>query len=192
MKYFLSFLTIACAVGTLSIYSCNQESSIQKTVNADTLTNDSLVKLGGYIVQTIGCSDCHSPKVAGPDGMKLDNQRLLSGYPGDRPVPAFKSVNGSVTANFDNTMTTGPWGTTFSANITSDATGVGNWTLERFSLAMTHGQFRGIKGSRKLLPTMPWQNFSHLSPEHIKAIFAYLKTVKAVNNNVPAYRPPVK
>ena len=192
MKKFFYFLAVSCAVGTLSVYSCNQEPSAPKLVNTDTLTNDSLVRLGGYIVQTIGCSDCHSPKIAGPDGMKLDNQRLLSGYPGDRPVPVFKSVNGSVTANFDNTMTTGPWGTTFSANITSDATGVGNWTLERFSLAMTHGQFRGIKGSRKLLPTMPWQNFSHLSPQHIKAIFAYLKTVKAVKNNVPAYRPPAK
>jgi hypothetical protein len=38
---------------------------------------------------------------------------------------------------------------------------------------------------------MPWQNFALMKDEELKAIFAYLKSLKPINNVVPAPVPPV-
>jgi hypothetical protein len=38
---------------------------------------------------------------------------------------------------------------------------------------------------------MPWQEFGQMKDEELKAIFAYLKTIKPVNNVVPPAAPPV-
>ncbi len=42
-----------------------------------------------------------------------------------------------------------------------------------------------VKGARKLLPPMPWMNYSKMTDDDVKAIFAYLKTIKPVKNIVP-------
>jgi len=90
----------------------------------------------------------------------------------------------------DLTAAAGPWGVSFAANITSDQSGIGNWTEEGFIRAMREGKFKGIEGSRMLLPPMPWENFAKLTDEDIRAIYAYLKTTKPVYNVVPAAIPP--
>ena len=41
-----------------------------------------------------------------------------------------------------------------------------------------------------LLPPMPWPSIKHFSDDELKAIFAYLKSVKPISNAVPAYMPP--
>ena len=84
----------------------------------------------------------------------------------------------------------GPWGTSFAANITSDETGIGNWTEEQFERALRHGLYKGMEGSRPLLPPMPWQNLANLKPEDMRDMFAYLKSTKPVENVVPAPIPP--
>jgi hypothetical protein len=38
---------------------------------------------------------------------------------------------------------------------------------------------------------MPWQMFRNMSDNEIKAIFAYLKTIKPIKNTVPQPLPPV-
>jgi hypothetical protein len=38
---------------------------------------------------------------------------------------------------------------------------------------------------------MPWQGFKYLSDDEIKAIFAYLKTAKPIENVVPSAQSPV-
>ena len=48
-----------------------------------------------------------------------------------------------------------------------------------------------MDGTRPLLPPMPWQEFGQMKDEELKAIFAYLKTIKPVNNVVPPAAPPV-
>jgi hypothetical protein len=37
---------------------------------------------------------------------------------------------------------------------------------------------------------MPWEDFAKMTDEDLKAIFAYLKTLKPVENIVPAPIPP--
>ena len=50
--------------------------------------------------------------------------------------------------------------------------------------------YKGLEGSRPLLPPMPWQNLVNMKPEDMKAVFAYLKSTKPVENVVPAPIPP--
>lgn len=88
--------------------------------------------------------------------------------------------------NEDLTAAAGPWGVSFAANITSDATGAGSWQEENFILALRKGKFKGLEGSRNLLPPMPWQNFSQMTDDDLKAIYTFLQSTKPVNNVVPA------
>ena len=74
----------------------------------------------------------------------------------------------------------------FAANLTSDDTGIGNWTEENFMRALRKGKFKGLEGSRDLLPPMPWFVYKNMTDEDLKSIYAYLKTVPAVENVVPS------
>ena len=83
----------------------------------------------------------------------------------------------------------GPWGTSFAANITPDnATGIGGWTAEHFIKTMRTGKHLGI--GRPLLPPMPWFDIAVLNDADLKAIYVYLKSMKPVQNAVPAPIPP--
>jgi hypothetical protein len=42
---------------------------------------------GKYVVTIAGCDDCHTPKVFGPQGPKLDVSRRLSGHPAAEKLP---------------------------------------------------------------------------------------------------------
>jgi hypothetical protein len=151
-------------------------------------TAEQIVKRGEYLVTIMGCNDCHSPKKMGPEGPQLIPELLLSGYPADRPLPKLdkKALNGSwILLNGDLTAAAGPWGISFAANLTSDQSGIGNWTEESFKIALKEGWYKGIDGTRKLLPPMPWENFKNISDEDVSAIFAYLKSTKPVSNVVP-------
>lgn len=149
------------------------------------------VKRGEYLVTIMGCHDCHSPKKFGPNGPQPDPERLLSGHPQDMPLAKVDTSLVRDWAMFNNhmTATVGPWGVSYAANITSDATGIGNWTEEQFFRALREGKYKGLANNRMLLPPMPWPMFSHMEDKDIKAIFAYLKTVKPIKNVPPQPRP---
>jgi hypothetical protein len=125
-------------------------------------------------------------------GPAPDFDRLLSGHPSDMPVSKFDTTTAKRWALFGigGAYTVGPWGITFSANLTSDETGIGNWTEEQFKKALTEGKSKGLDSNRPLLPPMPWQNYTNIKDEDIKAIFAYLKSTKPVKNMVPAPMTP--
>lgn len=182
--------TILFALILLAGCSNNQKPEVAATPE---LTPDQLVKKGEYLVNIMGCNDCHSPKSMGPQGPQLIPELILSGYPADRPVlklepAAFKK--GWVLLNGDLTSAAGPWGVSYAANLTSDPTGIRSWTEENFKRAMKEGKFKGMPGGRTLLPPMPWQNFANITDEDVSAIFAYLKSTKPVRNVVPAAIPP--
>jgi hypothetical protein len=78
----------------------------------------------------------------------------------------------------------GPWGVSFAANLTPDeVTGIGAWTPEVFIKAMRTGKHMG--SGRPILPPMPWPGIGKMSDDDLRAIFAYLHTLKPVNNQVP-------
>ncbi|HEX8795113.1 MAG TPA: hypothetical protein VF765_29400 [Polyangiaceae bacterium] len=79
-----------------------------------------------------------------------------------------------------------PFGVVYSANLTPDPqTGLGSWDEKAFVTTMRTGRHRGI-GARPVLPPMPWMDLNELSDEDLGAIFAYLRTVPRVVNEVPA------
>jgi hypothetical protein len=92
-----------------------------------------------------------------------------------------------------NTLTSwvGPWGISYAANLTSDATGIGNWTESAFITALRKGKYEGIESGRSLLPPMPSAMYTSMSDDELKAIFAFLKSTKPINNVVPLAQPPV-
>jgi len=76
-----------------------------------------------------------------------------------------------------------PFGTVYSTNITQDKeTGLGNWTDQQIYDAMV----KGIRpdGSR-ILPVMPYEGYSGMAQEDIKALIAYLRTLKPVKKATP-------
>jgi hypothetical protein len=91
-------------------------------------------------------------------------------------------------ASYDLTAWRGAWGTSFAANLTSDATGIGNWTVDMFINSFRTGKYMGI--SRPILPPMPWNWYGHESDQDLTALFAYLKSLPPVKNLVPEALPP--
>jgi hypothetical protein len=164
----------------------------QQTNSAPALTQKEMIARGKYIVNTTGCHDCHSPKVMGPQGPEPDMSRALSGHPSNVPLPPInkEALKNWVLFNQDLTAFVGPWGVSYAANLTSDATGTGNWTEKQFLTAIRKGKYKGLENNRSLLPPMPWQVFAQMTDYDLKSIFAYLKTTKPVRNVVPAPQPP--
>ncbi|GAA4323948.1 c-type cytochrome [Mucilaginibacter gynuensis] len=185
------FIPVVAIVIT-TVFSCGRSAGGNKQIEIIRASNNSLIKKGAYLVMISGCNDCHSPKRMDPRGPEIDTLSMLSGYQAQRPIPDFPEElikTGAVVVNNDLTAAMGPWGTSFAANLTSDETGIGNWTEEQFKNALTHGWFKGLKNTRPIMPPMPWQNFKNMKDEDIKAIFAYLKSTKPVKNIVPAFIP---
>ena len=76
-----------------------------------------------------------------------------------------------------------PFGTVYSTNITQDKeTGLGDWTDQQIHDAMTKGIRRD--GSR-ILPVMPYEKYSGMAQEDLKALIAYLRTMKPVKKATP-------
>jgi mono/diheme cytochrome c family protein len=78
---------------------------------------------GKYLVTIAGCNDCHTPLVMGPDGPERDMTRMLSGHPESlvmppRPVLPEGPWGAVAAATF--TAWSGPWGVSFTANLTPD------------------------------------------------------------------------
>lgn len=76
-----------------------------------------------------------------------------------------------------------PLGTIYSSNLTPDnETGIGKWTAADLRTAMHEGIGRGGK---RLFPAFPYTSFTKVSDQDVDAIYAYLRTLKAVR-----YSPP--
>jgi hypothetical protein len=136
-----------------------------------------------------GCNDCHSPKTMTERGPEPDMSRALSGHPAGEKLPAVpKGVVSpdawGTIANNGFTAYVGPWGMSFSRNLTPDtATGLGSWTEDMFIKTIREGKHQGE--GRPLLPPMPWPMYRQMTDDDLKAVFAYLRTVPAINNPVP-------
>lgn len=152
------------------------------------------VARGAYLVRFGSCNDCHTPFRMGPKGPEPDMSRALSGHPSALGVPAAppKLADPWVWAGTGtNTAFAGPWGMSFSANLTPDeATGLGNWTEEQFIMALRTGRHEG-KG-RPILPPMPYPFVGSLNDDDLKAVFAYLRSIPAIPNRVPAPVDPIE
>jgi hypothetical protein len=158
---------------------------------------ESPVERGKYLATIGGCHDCHTPKVEGPGSAPvLDATRLLSGHPEGSPYPAWTPAdlqqrNAAGVVNPMLTAWAGPWGVSFATNLTPDkATGIGEWSETTFIQAMRTGKHQGQPNGRDILPPMPWFNLKDTKEDDLKAIFAYLRSLPPVKNQVPFPVPP--
>ena len=189
------FTIIISGVLATSIVRCGDAPAAQQpadTKDSSQANKPDLVERGKYLVTTLGCNDCHSSKKMGPHGPEIDSAHMLAGYLEAVPVPDFEAAvvkKGLIVTVPTFTAFMGPWGTSFAANISPDSTGIGSWSLDQFKKALREGKYKGLEGSRPLLPPMPWPNYVNMTDDDVEAVFTYLKSIKPVKNVVPAFRP---
>jgi mono/diheme cytochrome c family protein len=161
----------------------SDQAAAQQPVDQKTLVarGERLVKLGG-------CADCHTPVKMGPNGPEPDAARHLSGHPSALVMPAAPELpEGPWVAVVGATMTAwnGPWGTTFTANLTPDReTGLGAWTVADFIATVRTGRHLG-KG-RPVLPPMPIAVLNEYTDDELTAMFTYLQSLPPIRNQVPS------
>lgn len=151
------------------------------------------VARGNYIVNTAGCHDCHTPFKPTAHGAEPDMTRMLSGHPQDLkmpPAPKLPEGPWLIVGAATNTAWSGPWGVSFTANLTPDAdTGLGQWTLQDFMNTIRTGRHMGR--GREILPPMPIPVYNNLTDADLEAVFAYLRTIPPIRNKVPEPWAPV-
>ena len=197
-----TFLICAVIVLTaLAFYACSENTSGEST--AATTAPPEKPKYGGYetqvqwgehIVTIAGCNDCHTPKKMTPMGPVNDTSLMLSGHPENAPAPDVdrKMVESKgLVVSQDFTSWVGPWGITYTANLTPDPSGTGNWTEDQFVYALKNLISKGLPSSRHLLPPMSMMPVTEMTEDEIRAIYAYLRTIKPIKNNSVQPTPPV-
>lgn len=139
--------------------------ALQPSVDANVAPPESdPVKYGEYLVNFADCGTCHTPFVKG----RPDFSRMLSG--GNLfNLPGFK-VN--------------------TANITPDsATGIGAWNEERFlNKFLPYREEKGYNfNPGKENTIMPLTVYAGMTDSDLKAIYAYLHSIKPISNKVEKY-----
>jgi len=131
-----------------------------------------VVNYGKYLVNAAACLECHT---------KFEKGKLVAGteFGGGREFPF---PDGSI-------VRTG--------NITPDEeTGIGRWSENEF-LDIFHTRSDSATLAKKLEPEafntmMPWTMYGKMRNEDLKAIYAYLQTVKPIRNAVVQFSPAEK
>jgi mono/diheme cytochrome c family protein len=118
------------------------------------------VKRGEYLVRMASCANCHTLEER---GQPRSNLAFAGGF-------EFREPSGSVS----------------SANITPDATGISYYDENLFITAIRTGKVR----ARPLKPIMPWVVYGNMTDDDLKAVFAYLRTLKPVHHFVDNTEPP--
>ena len=181
------YLSLSFASVVILFIGCNNQQ--EKTE----MTEQQMIERGEFLITAGGCDDCHTPKNFGPKGPEMDMTRRLSGHPAGTTIPPVDTtlLHQWAYLSHDLTMAVGPWGVTFSANLTPDnETGIGTWQPEMFIRAIKTGKHLGVAEGRPIFPPMPWQSIARLSDEDLKAMFMYLKSLPAIKNKVPEPLPP--
>lgn len=127
------------------------------------------IAYGGYLVNVAGCVDCHSQT---DKGVVIKNTEFGGGV-------EFKQ----------------PAGVARSSNITSDETGIGSWKEADFIQKFKY--YSATENIRKLSPTdinspMPWTMYAGMKESDLSAIYAYLRTVKKIKNQVVKFEGMIK
>lgn len=194
----LNFI-ISCILisGVLFVTQCTNEKKDDNVKTESTVASfggyENQVKWGEHIIRSGGCGDCHTPKKMTDHGPIDDSSLLFSGHPAQMPIPPVNRLelqSKGVFASQTLTSWVGPWGVSFASNLTPDSTGIAAWKEDQFIYALRNGIYKGLEGSRPLLPPMPWESISNFTDDELKAMFAFLKSVPPIKNPVPSPMPP--
>lgn len=191
MQYNIPVFTVIVGF-TLWLTNCQMQSpGMPNTAQAAPATSLTPELRGAYLVSILGCDDCHTPKNMTSGGPRPDISRRLMGHPAGESFIAGAEIQKLIAeqhvgvVNAGMTAAAGPWGVSYAANLTPDDTGIGAWTETQFVKAMREGKSKGLDGARPILPPMPVAAFGQMTDDDLKAIFAFLKTMKPIQNVVP-------
>lgn len=150
-------------------------------------SQNDMVERGKYLVDAVAaCGFCHTPRAGAEYNMKM----YLAGHVAGDAYPRYdfrsmRQLNIFLLTAPSLTAFSGPFGTSFATNLTPDnETGLGEWTEKMFIDAMRTGHHQGNKDNRKIFPPMPTKHYAQMSDADLKAIWAYLKTINPVKNEV--------
>lgn len=123
-----------------------------------------VIKYGAYMVNASGCAECHTNVVK---GKKIEGMDFAGGRVFDLPGP--KRI--------------------VSANITPDKeTGIGHWTedvfVSKFKMFEDKSKLQDYKSPKDFQTVMPWNMYAGMDTADLKAIYAYLKSLKPIKNKV--------
>jgi mono/diheme cytochrome c family protein len=118
------------------------------------------LKRGAFLVRMASCADCHTAQERG------------------KVKPGFEFGGGL--------LFNPPTGTVMAANITPDASGTSYYDEDLFVQAMRTGNVK----ARPLSPIMPWYFYRNMTDDDLKAVFAYIRTLKPVKHTVDNTEPP--
>lgn len=121
---------------------------------------------GKYLTTISGCAECHTPAEKG----RIIQAKAFSG-------------------GRDFLMPTG--GTVYSANITPHATGIGEWTKERFvqRFKQYEGKTQPPVNANEFNSAMPWTMYAGMTVQDLEAIYTYLKSLPPMENSVERFKP---
>jgi mono/diheme cytochrome c family protein len=181
-SYAIAFAAAAVAYASQPVLSADSEAG----------STPEKVARGKYLVTIAGCNDCHTPLKMGENGPEPDFSRMLSGHPESVVVKTAARRPDApwlVTTTATTTAWSGPWGVSFTANLTPDSeTGLGRWTFRNFKDTIRTGRHMGR--GRAILPPMPIPMYKHMTDDDLEAMFSYLRTIPAIKNRVPEPLPP--
>jgi len=125
------------------------------------------IERGRYLVNGIvACGNCHTPKDS--DGKAIADRELAGGPVFNAPI--FHAVTPNVTPDTE--------------------TGIGNWTDDQIVNAIRNGK---RPDGTTIGPPMPIAYYRNMSDSDVRAIVAYLRTVKPVKNKTEksSYKIPL-
>jgi mono/diheme cytochrome c family protein len=188
-----NLFAIAALTTAVLLTAAAVKSSAAEPAGVRSKADSDKVARGKYIVTVAGCNDCHTPWTLGPNGPEPDMTRMLSGHPEGLVMPPAPRPASpwQTTAAVTNTAWAGPWGVSFTANLTPDPeTGLGKWTLRNFVDTIRTGRHMGR--GRAILPPMPIPMHKHFTDADLESIFSYLQSIPPVKNRVPEPVAPVE
>jgi mono/diheme cytochrome c family protein len=152
----LSQIVLMLACAAISVSSIASDTPAKFAAKA---ASSKEVERGRYLVNgPVACANCHTPR--GPDMALLPNMSYAGGF--KIVDPAFE---------------------VYTANITPDKdTGIGTWTDAQIITAIREGKTREGKIN---FPPMPVPTYNHMSDSDVKAIVAFLHTIKPIHHEVP-------
>ncbi|HVI09195.1 MAG TPA: c-type cytochrome [Candidatus Binatia bacterium] len=125
------------------------------------------VAYGKYLVTVGHCDGCHSPEDEQGNnlpGLDFSGGVAMDGYWGPNPKQLIRVA---------------------SLNLTPDPSGIGYFDEAMFIQVIRTGKVK----ARPLANIMPWAYFRNLTDDDLKAIFAYLRTLKPVHHRVDNTEP---
>lgn len=161
----LLLVIILFAVGSIT-YLTQALPDIDVPEDLNVEPTDARVARGAYLANSVCvCMDCHSTR----------DWNTFS-------APPVAGTLGKGGERFDETMNFP--GTFYSRNITP--AGLASWSDGELYRAITSGV---SKDGHPFFPVMPYPNYNRLATEDVYSIIAYLRSIPAIENEVPASEP---